>query len=197
MEIVQTFILSKIPLVTELFKELVNPDQMEEKNKEIILENLMINLANAVMSDVLNNLSESEEIKSGLYDRKLMSSREIARFRNLLGWKYRQDKYWDNPQDIFECQYRFFYLFEGEIRMTYLYASRQEELAKLQGIAWLVTIALEIRDAISPRFRSLIGWLGNGVIYILTEVIGKGIGLIGRGIIQGIGNALQDTRKKP
>ncbi len=197
LETIQTFILAKIPSVIELFKELVNPDQMEEKTKEIILENLMIHLGNAVMSDVLNNLSESEEIKRELYDSKLMSSREIARFRNLLGWRYKQDKYWDNPQDIFECQYRFFYLEEGEIKITYLYASRQEELDRLQGIAWLVTIVLEIRDATSPRFRSLIGWLGNGLIYILTEVIGKGIGLIGRGVIKGIGNALQDTRKKP
>ncbi|MEG4329441.1 DUF3685 domain-containing protein, partial [Microcoleus sp. herbarium5] len=33
-----------------------------------------------------------------------------------------------------------------------------------------------------------------GVVYVLTQVIGRGIGLIGRGIIQGIGNSLQDSK---
>ena len=196
LEVVQNFILSRIPAVIELLQELLDPQQIEEKNKQIMLENLLIQIANAVMSVVLNNLSESEEVKKELYDSKLMSSREIARFRNLLAWRYRQDKYWDNPQDIFTSQYRFFYLEDREIKVTYLYASRQEELNKLRGFAWLITISLELRDAISPRFRSLVAWIGKGLVYILTEVVGKGIGLIGRGVVQGIGNALQDSKNK-
>ena len=52
---------------------------------------------------------------------------------------------------------------------------------------------IEIRDAISPRLRALISSLGTGVVYLLTQVIGKGIGLIGKGIIQGIGSSVQDS----
>jgi hypothetical protein len=36
--------------------------------------------------------------------------------------------------------------------------------------------------------------LGTGLVYLLTEIIGRGIGLIGRGILKGIGNAFQDKR---
>jgi hypothetical protein len=57
-----------------------------------------------------------------------------------------------------------------------------------------VSLALETRDAIAPRLRAIVSSLGSSVIYVLTQVIGRGIGLIGRGIIQGIGSSLQETR---
>ncbi|MCY7381758.1 MAG: DUF3685 domain-containing protein, partial [Microcoleus sp. CAN_BIN18] len=45
-----------------------------------------------------------------------------------------------------------------------------------------------------PRVRAVISLLGAAVVYVLTQVIGRGIGLVGRGIIQGIGNSLQDGK---
>ncbi|HBY78700.1 MAG TPA: DUF3685 domain-containing protein, partial [Cyanobacteria bacterium UBA11148] len=48
--------------------------------------------------------------------------------------------------------------------------------------------------AIAPRLRGTVAWVGQGVVYILTQVLGRGIGLIVRGVIQGVGSALQDTR---
>jgi hypothetical protein len=36
--------------------------------------------------------------------------------------------------------------------------------------------------------------VGSGLVYVLTEVVGRGIGLVGRGILQGIGSAWQDTK---
>jgi hypothetical protein len=64
----------------------------------------------------------------------------------------------------------------------------------LTGWRWLVTIILETRDALSPQIRAIFSWLGQGVVYILTQVIGRGIGLIGKGIIQGVGGTWQDVR---
>ena len=64
----------------------------------------------------------------------------------------------------------------------------------MTGLPWLITITLEIRDAIAPRVKALVGLIGNGAVYILTQVIGKGIGLIGRGIIQGVGNSFQEAK---
>jgi hypothetical protein len=57
-----------------------------------------------------------------------------------------------------------------------------------------VTLALEARDAIAPRLRSALSLVGSSVIFVLTEVIGRGIGLIGRGVAKGIGNTWQDIR---
>jgi hypothetical protein len=169
-----------------------SPEAMERAT--LLLQNLVIAIANGVMVFILNNFSENEAIKSRLFQPQLKSSREIARFRNTLTWHYRFTQFWENPKNIFESQYPLFYLGDRGLESLSLYAPRLRELKQLRGIPWVVTILLEFRDAVSPQLRSVVGFLGNGLVYLLTQVIGRGIGLVGRGIIQGIGNAWQDNR---
>jgi hypothetical protein len=57
-----------------------------------------------------------------------------------------------------------------------------------------VTLAVEARDAVSPRFRSAVSFVGSGIVYVLTDVIGRGIGLIGRGILRGVGGGWRNPR---
>lgn len=146
------------------------------------------------MQFLLNQFAEAESIQYSLYARTYLSSREIARFRNDLSWHYRQTYYLQEPRAIFESQYRLITLQDGQLRQTSIYAPRADELAQLRGWRWWVTIAWEARDAIAPRLRSLIAWLGSGVVYLLTQVVGKAIGLIGRGALQGLGNVVQESR---
>lgn len=206
-EIVQFFILSKIPEVTDFLAHLLYqaPIMIDETlysvgtieamtRLEDLLQNLMIQVANAVIQPLLNRFGNVVAVKQNFYDRRLLSTREIERFRNNLSWKYRVDKYLDEPTAIFESRYTLFILQEQGITKTSMYSPRSQEMDELSGIRLAVTLALEARDAISPRVRSSISFLGSGVVYVLTEVIGRGIGLIGRGIIKGIGSALQDTR---
>jgi DNA-binding NarL/FixJ family response regulator len=205
--IVQTAILDKIPGVTELFKHLLfqtplivegvpypsgNPEALNRA--EILLEHLLIQVANATLQPLLNRFANVETIKQNFYDRRLLSNREIERFRNDLSWRYRLERYVREPTDIFESKHTLFVLTGRSIRKTTVYAPRAQELEQLSGIPFVVTLALETRDAVSPRLRSVVSFMGNGVIYVLTEVIGRGIGLVGRGIIKGIGNVWQDGR---
>ncbi len=157
---------------------------------EFLLHNLIINLANAVMQVILNNFYDIEKLKYKLYESEYKSDREIARFRNQLSWKYRQETYFDRPQSIFESRHRLYVLDVGRIRNMYVYAPRKAELEQLTGIPWLSTIIIEIRDAIAPLVRKFIALAGSGVVFVLTQVIGKGLGLIGKGIIQGIGSTI-------
>ena len=201
-------ILGKIPLSAELLRYLVSEEYLmigkkyyshsAPETKEIaaiILENLIIQIANAVIQVILNNFTEVEFIEIALYKEQMVNSREIARFRNDLSWKYINDKYWLNPRLIFESKYQLLYLKNNTITTKIIsQVSRAAELNQLQGIPWFVTIALEIRDAIAPRLRSVIGYVGKVLVYVLTEVIGRGIGLIGRGILQGVGNSLKETK---
>ena len=197
----------KVPFVIELFAylsqekpliiddvpyPLAAPESLARA--EIILQNLIIQVANGVMELLLNNYPEAETIKYNLYQKRFFSSREIARFRNDLSWGYRQEYYLNQPKAIFESKYRLFYFSGISLKKTFIYGSRQNELNQLTGLPWLITIILEARDAIAPRVRALVGLVGNGAVYFLTQVIGKAIGLIGRGIIQGVGNSLQETR---
>ncbi|MGF1541328.1 MAG: DUF3685 domain-containing protein [Pleurocapsa sp.] len=158
-----------------------------------LLNHLIIQLANATMVVILNNFSDLEIFKYNLYLVEYKSNREIARFRNDLVWRYRQEIYWNNPQNIFESRYRLFILNNGRIKTLFIYASRKQELELLRGLPWLATILIETRDAIAPRLQAILSFIGSGVVFILTQVIGRGIGLIGRGIIQGIGSSIKDV----
>jgi hypothetical protein len=205
--IVKDAILDKIPLLVDLFAYLLyetpiaidnvayaaqTPEAIERA--EALLQNLILQVANAVVQPLLNHLADVEIIKQSFYDRRLISSREIARLRNDLSWKYRLEQYIGEPKAIFESRYNLLVLGGRVIRKMSIYAPRREELEQLTGIQLAVSLALEARDAIAPRLRAIVSSLGSSVIYVLTQVIGRGIGLIGRGIIQGIGSSLQETR---
>ncbi len=209
-ELVSSEILQKIPCFPELFDYIVLNNELEtqennqanlspEKKKETILHNVIIQVANGIIALILNYFSNNEEVKKNLYNIEMASSREIAKFRNRLAWEYRKKEYWQEPKNIFESQYRLFFFTEEGIDCTFVYYPRQRELESLRGLRWTVTILLEIRDAISPLLRSLVGTVGTTLVYILTQVIGRAIGLVGKGILQGIGNSLseRDYPNKP
>jgi hypothetical protein len=207
-EIVQTEILAKIPHTIELLNHLLFqiPLPIDRDAHSIgtplaadrageLLENLTINLANAVIQPLLNRFGDVAAIKTSFYDRRLLSSRDIERFRNDLSWRYRVDRYFSQPQAIFESRHRLFVLSNYGIEQMNIYAPRPEELAQLAGVPFAVTLALETRDAIAPRLRSATTFIGTIIVYLLTEIIGRGIGLIGRGIIKGVGNIWQETNR--
>ncbi|NJO94986.1 MAG: DUF3685 domain-containing protein [Pleurocapsa sp. CRU_1_2] len=167
---------------------------------EFLLHNLIIHLANGVIQVILNNFYDLEVFKYKLYKAECRSDRELARFRNQLSWRYRQDNYFTHPQNIFESRHRLLVINAGAIRTIYVYAPRKAELDELTGIPWFSTIVIEIRDAIAPIVRKFIALAGSGVVFVLTQVIGKGLGLVGKGIIQGIGSTIKDiprNNKKP
>jgi hypothetical protein len=112
---------------------------------------------------ILNNFSESERVKQKLYRSEFLIARKLAKIRNELSWKYRRKKYWQEPKDIFESQYQLFHYSEGQIKSLAIYSPRQEELNSLTGIPWLVSIALELRDSLSPRLRAFFRVVGKGV----------------------------------
>jgi DNA-binding NarL/FixJ family response regulator len=208
-QIIYVEILDQIPQSIELLNYLLfniplaidsvdNPDgQMTESRACILLENLTIQMANAVMQPLLNRFGNVESIKSGFYDRKLLSSREIERFRNELSWRYRIDRYIGEPQAIFESKYRLLVFTVYGIDRVAIYAPRPQELSQLAGIPLVVTLALETRDALSPRLKMATTFVGSSIVYLLTEIIGRGIGLIGRGVIKGVGNIWQESKRNP
>ncbi len=205
----QTEIIKKVPLFFELLSYLVlltdlyidnmsYPAASKEAQSQalVILENLFIHIANSVIQPLLNYLADVETIKQNFYHRQIISTREMEKFRNNLSWKYKLHQYITEAQTIFESRYELFVFASRGIAKISIYAARNQELAELSGIPLGVTLMLEFRDAISPRIQSLVGFLGSGIVFVLTQVIGKGLGLIGRGILQGIGS-VSLTEKRP
>lgn len=206
-DLVRTAILDRIPFAIDLISHLLfqtplmidgvsyaagSPEALARS--EILLENLVIQTANGAVQPLLNRFANVAAIQQNFYDYRLISVREIERFRNNLSWKYRLDQYVNEPKAIFESQYRLLVFSGRGIYKTAIYAPRDRELEQLTGIQLSVTLALETRDAIAPRLRAAVSFVGSGVIYLLTEVVGRSLGLIGRGILKGIGGAWQDAR---
>jgi DNA-binding NarL/FixJ family response regulator len=205
-QVIQEQLLTKIPFITDLLNYLILGDNLTIdgvdyvynapetiERAKILLQNLLNTIANGVMVAVLNNFSNVESLKVKLFKPEFVFTRKLTEFRNILSWKYTQEKYILEPKLIFESQERLFYYENYQIKNLLLYTSREQELKQLSGLRWLVTIALELRDALSPRFRAIFSVVGNGLVYFLIQVIGRGIGLIGRGILQGVGNGLGKT----
>ncbi|MEH2416576.1 DUF3685 domain-containing protein [Nostoc sp.] len=201
LEVVQRDILNKIPLVCELYSYLLFQTELNIDNTSypvvsaeaksqalMILENLLIQVANGVVQPVLNSLADLEYIKQNLYGRQFISTREIERFRNDLSWKYRFKNYINEPKAVFESRYELFVIAPRGIASASVYAPRNQELEKLSNIPLVVTLLLEFSDAIAPRLKSLLAFVGSGIVFILTQIVGRGLGLIGRGILQGIGS---------
>ncbi|MCM1984257.1 DUF3685 domain-containing protein [Lyngbya confervoides] len=204
---VEAVLLDRIPMVLELLAHLLfqvpllvetrqlpmgSPEALAQA--QALLENWILRLANAVVAPLLNQFGTSEYVKQNFFDPRWISTREIERFRNALAWKYRMQSLFTEPKYIFESQVPLLVLSESGIRDQDLYSPRDEELRQLRGVPLLVTLALEARDAIAPPLRATVTWVGRGVVYLLTQVVGRGIGLIGRGILQGVGTAWQETR---
>ncbi len=208
-ELVCREILDPIPQVIELLNHLLyqtpllvnngmcamgSPEAMFQA--QALLENLLVQLANAVMQPLLNHFATTEVIKQRFYDRRLLSTRDIERFRNALTWKYRLRRLVYEPKDMFESQFPLIILGETGLRRAEIYATRDAELQKLSGVQFMVTLALETRDAIAPPLQATFTVVGRGVVYVLTQVVGRGLGLIGRGILQGVGSTWQDLGRR-
>lgn len=205
--IVQTEILDRVPAVPTLLSHLLFQTPLEIdgasfiattpealRRSQFLLENLLIQVACAVMQPVLNRYPDVESLKRSLYQRRIISTRDITRFRNDLSWRYRWDALVNEPKAIFESEYRLFALTPDGIRTHTIYAPRREELESLSGLQYAMTLALEARDAIAPRLRATLSLVGSSVVFVLTEVVGRGIGLIGRGIVKGVGSTWQEIR---
>lgn len=211
---VESAIFNHIPGVEMLFSTLLfgtpvaidgvdyRPESPEAMTRLVLLsENLLLQMANGVVQPLLNNFADVDVIKQSFYDKRLLSTREIEKFRNNLSWKYRVGSLFQEAQDIYESRYGLLHFSEpleeggmGGIAKASVYAPRRVEMAKLNSFQQVVTLAFEVRDAVAPRLEVVTRWAGTAVVYVLTQVVGRGIGLIGRGVVQGVGSSMQDIR---
>jgi Protein of unknown function (DUF3685) len=154
--------------------------------------NTTLQIANGVLYPFLNRFGEIEAVKEQFYRPELLATRDIARFRNHLSWQYYLERQYYRPMAIFESRHQLLVCRSGAIQDRSIYAPRRQELIKLRGIPWLVTMGLEFRDAVIPFATAAITVFGNVMVYVLTEIVGRGLGLVGKGILQGIGQAWQE-----
>ena len=153
---------------------------------EGLLDNLIVEITNAVMFIVINEFSFIYEVRKNFYRSNFLSLRNVERFRNNLSWQTRIKKFIKRPSDIYNSQQGIWIIRTTGIYYRIIYANRAGELNSLKRFSLATLISIELKDFVISRVDELIYFFGNTVRYTLTSVVGQVIGLVWRGIIDGL-----------
>ena len=157
---------------------------------ELLLSNWLVRSAELISAEVLAACSDWPELRRYLLRPELLATRNLERLRNQLNAQQRWTSWFDRPIHLYESRRPLFRLGAGAIDCVDLTEPRDAELRQLGWVQQAVTLALEARDALAPQLQSLLKRLGDLLVVLLTQVLGKAIGLVGRGIVQGMGRGL-------
>ena len=157
---------------------------------EALISNWLIRTAELISAELLASCSTWPELRRYLLGDDLLATRNLERLRNQLNAQQRWSGWFERPIQLYESRRLLYRLQGGAITPFVLTEPRDQELRRLGWLQQLVTLALESRDAIAPQLHGLIRRTGDLVGLLLTQVIGRAIGLVGRGILQGMGRSL-------
>ena len=157
---------------------------------QLLLTNWLIRTAEIVSAEIISISSEWPEFRHYLLNKQLISTRELERLRNQLNSQNQLQNLIKKPIRIYESK-RLLYTFKkNQITTIIINEPRDEELRKLGWWQQQVALLVETRDALAPQIQSLIKYMGDLMVVVLTKVIGRAIGLVGKGIAQGMGRTI-------
>lgn len=157
---------------------------------ELLVSNWLVRSAELVSAELLASCASWPELRRYLLQPDLLATRNLERLRNQLNAQLRWSSWVERPISLYESRRRLYCLRDGAIRCQELTEPRDAELRQLGWLQQLVTLALESRDALAPQVQGLLRGLGDLVVVLLTRVLGRAIGLVGRGIAQGMGRGI-------
>ena len=156
---------------------------------ETLVSNWLVRTAELIGSELLGVCGDWPELRRYLLDQRLISTRELERLRNQLNTQSRWQTWIQRPIRLYESQRLLYQLNEGRIAPLLLTEPRDDELRRLGWWQQQVALLLEARDALAPQVQLLVRRVGDLMAVLLTQVIGRAIGLVGRGIAQGMGRS--------
>ena len=156
----------------------------------MLISNWIIRTSELISEEIISICSEWPELRKYLLKSQLIPTREIERHRNILNTKNQLEYLFKMPIRLYESK-RLIYIFKNnEIVFKITTEPRDKELTELNWLQKQVTLAIETRDALAPQLQYIIKYIGDLIVLILTKVIGRSLGLIGKGIAQGMGRSL-------
>ncbi len=156
---------------------------------EMLLANWLVRSAEQISAEVLAACADWPELRRYLLRPELLGTRNLERLRNQLNAQQRWQSWVERPVQLYESRRPLYCLQGGAIRIEQLTEPRDQELKRLGWLQQWVTLCLETRDALAPQVQSLMRGLGDLLVVILTKVVGRAIGLVGRGVAQGMGRS--------
>ena len=157
---------------------------------ETLVSNWLVRTAELIGAELLEACGSWPELRRYMLGERLLATRELDRVRNQLNSQLRWADWIERPIQLYESRRFLFELRGGRIQPRLLTEPRDEELNQLGWWQRQVALLLETRDALAPQVQAVIQRLGDLAVVLLTQVLGRAIGLIGRGIAQGMGRGL-------
>ena len=165
-----------------------------ETESFIILENIISNWiirnCNLLASELFNICSTWPELRTVLINPELQSTRNFERFRNNINNYNRWHEYIYMPIYLYESKREYIDIIDNKFTRYFKNENREKELENLEWLQKQVTLLVEIRDAIAPQLEIAVKYIGDLFVTFLTKVLGKAIGLVGKGILQGLGRSI-------
>ena len=156
---------------------------------ENIISNWIIRNCNLLASELFNICSSWPELRTILINPQLQSTRSFERFRNNINNYNRWHENIYMPIYLYESKREYIDIIDSKFTRYYKNENREKELENLEWFQKQVTLLVEIRDAIAPQLEIAVKYIGNLFVNFLTKVVGKAIGLVGKGILQGLGRS--------
>ena len=167
---------------------------IEDPRSIIQLETLILNwifrTAEIVSEEIISSCSEWPELRKYFLNKELVSTRELERKRNHINTNNQLQSLFKKPVRLYESKRLYYTVKNNKIEKIIILEPRDDELKKLDWAQRQIAFIIELRDALAPQVQAIIQYLGDLIVLILTKVIGRSIGLIGRGIAQGMGRNL-------
>lgn len=160
---------------------------------ELLLSDWLLRMGSALAGLVLEEASQWPELRRFLLRRDLLPTRQLERLRNHINSRERYEQLILEPLRIYESRRDLLLLQADGVVIRTLVDPRDQELARLEPLQRMVTLSLELRDALGPQLRVFSQRLGDLLVTVLTQIIGRGIGLIARGVLLGLGRTLQGS----
>ena len=157
---------------------------------EMLILNWMLRTAELISEEIISSCSDWAGLRKYFLIKDLVSTRELERKRNHINTRNQLQNIFKKPVRLYESKRLYYTVKNNTIEKIIILEPRDEELKQLDWAQRQIAFIIELRDALAPQVQAIIQYLGDLIVLILTKVVGRSIGLIGRGIAQGMGKNL-------
>lgn len=175
---------SKLPTFRVIYFPIYN--YLSESFLEAIIDHLVLEISNCVVYFSILQFSSVVAFRQTLYRSKFLSLRNFERFKNNLTWQLFIKTYVQRPISLYNNRYEIYVLRTSGVYCRTIYANRSKEILTLTKIPLATITFVEIRDFLVSRFNETIYYVSKSLRFTFTSVLGQVIGLIWRGIIEGL-----------
>ncbi len=157
---------------------------------ERLIQNWIFRTAELISEELISSCAEWPELRKYFLNKELVSTRELERKRNHINTKNQLQNIFKKPVRLYESKRLYYTVKNNRVEKMIILEPRDDELLKLDWTQRQIAFAIELRDALAPQVQAIIQYLGDLIVIVLTKVVGRSIGLIGKGIAQGMGRKI-------